>query len=95
MRPAGRLPALYAVKLEVFLLFMMASAMMDRAELPVQMNSTLWMLVDTIVAQQQDGAVLTAMLVGLPRGADAVQQAESSPAAAGLSPKTGMLLSVW
>ena len=68
---------------------------MDRAELPVQMNSTLWLLLDTIVAQQQDGAVLTAMLTGWPRGTGAAQQAESSPAAPGLSLNTGMLLSVW
>jgi hypothetical protein len=39
--PAGWLPALYAVKLALPLQFMMASAMMDRAELPVHKNNTL------------------------------------------------------
>jgi hypothetical protein len=39
--PFGRLPALYAVKFAAPLRFMMASAMMERAEFPVHKNKTL------------------------------------------------------
>ena len=39
--PAGWLPALYAMKLGRPLRFRMASAMIERAELPVHRNSTL------------------------------------------------------
>ena len=40
-RPAGWLPALKAVKFGAPFRFMMASAMMDRAEFPVHKNRTL------------------------------------------------------
>src|SRR3984885_5182477 len=39
--PVGKLPALYAVKFGLRLPLRMASAMMERAEFPVQRNSTL------------------------------------------------------
>jgi hypothetical protein len=39
--PAGWLPALKAVKFAAPLRFMIASAMMERAEFPVQRNNTL------------------------------------------------------
>ena len=39
--PVGKLPALYAEKLGLPLWFMMASAMMERAEFPVHRNKTL------------------------------------------------------
>jgi hypothetical protein len=39
--PVGRLPALKAVKIGLPLRFMIASAMIDRAEFPVQRKSTL------------------------------------------------------
>src|ERR1017187_10811908 len=39
--PDGWLPALYAVKLPLALWFMIASAMIERAEFPVHRNNTL------------------------------------------------------
>ena len=74
----------------------MPSAMMDRAELPVQMNKTLWVCVFMWGQQQPLPLDWMGIVIGLPRGVGAQQALASAVAltsgvGAGASRKVGMV----